>query len=74
LSRPPARARYGSEGTVLAPRGMVARVLGRYPATVSRHCVPVACDVATKALLYDVDAAEVVLQGLLPGTPRGKKR
>jgi hypothetical protein len=30
--------------------------------------------VHTKALLYDVDDAEVVLQGLLPGTPRGKKR
>jgi hypothetical protein len=67
-----ARARWGSDGAILAPRWAIAHVTGRYPGTVARHCAPVACDVHTKALLYDVDAAHAVLEGLLPGTPRGK--
>lgn len=58
---------------MLASSRMIAAVTGRYPATVSRRCTPVACDVHTRALLYDVEAAHRVLQGLLKGSPRGGK-
>lgn len=71
MAPPRARARWGSDGVILAPRWMIAQVTGRYSGTVARHCKPVACDVQTKALLYDAEEAELVLGVLLPGTPRG---
>jgi hypothetical protein len=74
LSRLPTEARWDSDGHVLAPRRMIAQVMGRNLETVSRRCAPVACDVVTRAVLYDVDEACTVLAELLPGTPRVKKR
>jgi hypothetical protein len=73
VSRELTRARWGSGDQVLAPRWAIATVTGCYPATVSRRCIPVACDVRSRALLYDVDMAHEVLGSLLPGTPRGKR-
>lgn len=52
------------DGRLLAPRWYVAEVTGRHPELVPRHCRPVACDVYTRALLYDVDDARATLARL----------
>lgn len=61
MSRPPTQARLDQDGRCLAPRWMIASVLGRHPELISRHCTPLACDVYSRALLYDVDEAAQVL-------------
>jgi hypothetical protein len=53
----PARPRRGSGGTELATRRVIAGTARCHPDSVSRHCAPIACDVRTHALLYDVDEA-----------------
>lgn len=65
MSRGLTQARRGSGDHVLAPRWAIAVVLQRNPELVSRHCTPVACDVQTRAYLYDVDEAEAVLAARL---------
>jgi hypothetical protein len=41
--------------THLGSRAAVARFAGRHANTVARYCVPVACDIGTRAYLYDLD-------------------
>lgn len=64
MSRQLTKARYGSDGTVLAPRWAVSAALNRNRELVSRHCRPIACDAHSRALLYDVDEAQTVLQAV----------
>jgi hypothetical protein len=48
---------------MLATRTATATLLRRHPDQISRHAEPVACDVATKQVLYDVDeTARIVSQ------------
>jgi len=49
---------------VLAGRRAAALLWARHPDQVRRHCEPVACDVATRAPLYDLDAVGRVLATL----------
>lgn len=42
---------------MLATRVATATLLRRHPDQISRHAAPVACDVATRQALYDVDEA-----------------
>lgn len=62
MSRRLTFARPGGADSVLAPRWMIAQVLGRNPELIARHCRAVACDARSRALLYDVDEAEAALQ------------
>ena len=43
--------------TLLGSRAAVAAFAGADVNAVRRHCLPIACDVATRALLYDLDDA-----------------
>lgn len=51
-------------GRYLATRIAVAALLNRHPDQVSRHAEPVACDVATRLALYDVDDVEAAVKRL----------
>jgi hypothetical protein len=42
-------------GSILASRQAAAALLGRHVNTIRRYCVPIACDVGTRAHLYDID-------------------
>jgi hypothetical protein len=42
--------------TLLGSRAAAAAFAGRHVNSVRRYCEPVACDVGTRALLYDLDA------------------
>lgn len=42
-------------GTQLGSRAAVARFANRHVNTVARYCAPIACDVGTRAYLYDLD-------------------
>lgn len=68
------QARLGSDGDVLAPRRAVSAVLGRHPELISRHCTPVACDVRTRAHLYDVDEVEEILAKRARWSPKRRNR
>lgn len=48
-------------GLLLGGRAAAAAYAGRHVNTVRRRCVPVACDRATRALLYDLDACVAAL-------------
>jgi len=41
---------------MLATRQSIGYFAHRHVDQVSRHCEPIACDVATQLLLYDLDA------------------
>lgn len=41
---------------ILAGRQAVARFANRPVIAVRRYCVPIACDVGTRAFLYDLDS------------------
>lgn len=43
--------------SVLTGRDAVASLVAKHVTSVRRYCVPIACDVDTRADLYDVDAA-----------------
>lgn len=60
----PARPRWGSEGNPLATRQVIALTTGRNPETISRRCTPVACDVRTRASLYDMEEVSEVFRKL----------
>jgi hypothetical protein len=49
-----------SAGLMLGTRQAAAVLLHRHPDLIRRACVPVACDLASHALLYDLDAAALV--------------
>jgi hypothetical protein len=74
MSRRPACPRWGSDGAILTSRRAIAVALRRHPDSVTRHCTPVACDVESRALLYDLDESCAILEQLLPGTSRAKRR
>lgn len=42
--------------TLLGSRAAAAALASRHVNSVRRYCEPVACDVGTRALLYDLDA------------------
>lgn len=46
------------DGTLLMPRWLAAKLVGRHPDQIRRRCKPVDRDPVTKALLYDFDAVE----------------
>lgn len=46
----------------LGSRQVIAAILHRHPDQVKRHGQPVACDVRTKAPLYDADQVDAVLK------------
>lgn len=45
----------------MAPRNVAAALVNRHPDDVRRRCAPVACDVGTRAWLYDLDEVSQVL-------------
>jgi len=49
---------------MLGTRLTTAALTARHENQVRRHCEPVACDVASHALLYDLDACAAVLDPL----------
>lgn len=51
----PHRPRLASD-MMLATRRTAAVLINRHPDQVRRRCRPVACDLESHALLYDVDA------------------
>lgn len=48
---------------LLGTRHTAAVLVHRHPNLVRRHCEPVACDVESRALLYDLDQVDAVLRG-----------
>jgi hypothetical protein len=42
---------------LLGSRQAAAAFTGRHVNTIRRYCPPIACDIGTRALLYDLDAA-----------------
>ena len=49
---------------VIVSRRALAVLWARHPDQVRRHCEPIACDVKTRAPLYDADEAGGVLRRL----------
>jgi hypothetical protein len=49
-------------GLMLGTRRAAAVLLHRHENMVRRHCRPVACDVDSRALLYDLDDCDRVLR------------
>ena len=41
--------------SMLGTRKTAAVLIHRHPDQIRRHCEPIACDVPTKAALYDLD-------------------
>lgn len=53
--RPHPGVRDDDTGRMLGTRQTAARLTGRHPDQVRRRCQPVACDVDSRASLYDLD-------------------
>lgn len=51
-------------GVTLGSREAVAAYAYRHPDTVRRYCKPVACDAATRAMLYDLDGSLSLLSAV----------
>lgn len=51
-------------GLLLGSREATAAYSARHANTVRRYCQPVACDVGTRAFLYDLDACAAQLRAL----------
>jgi hypothetical protein len=50
------------DGRRLVTRQVISRLSARHANVILRYCEPVACDLETRAFLYDLDAALPVLQ------------
>lgn len=57
--------RHTEDGRTLASRHLIARLTGRHVNLIRRAVPAVACDVATRAALLDIDDAEREL-GAIP--------
>ena len=47
---------------LIGSRQAVGALLERHPDQIKRWCTPIACDIRTKAPMYDVDEAAKVLR------------
>lgn len=54
---------------MLGTRKAAAVLTARHPDQIRRHCEPVACDLASRALLYDLDQVAAAVRDL----PRREK-
>lgn len=54
---------HGDAEHALASRRVIGHLIGRNPDLISRYCDPAACDVRTRALLYDTDAVADLFAG-----------
>jgi hypothetical protein len=54
--RVPVAAQRAAGDLIIGPRLLLAAYAHRSERTVRTHCLPVACDVGTRAFLYDLEA------------------
>lgn len=54
------------DGLLIGTRQAAALLTGRHPDLVRKRCAPIACDVTTRAVLYDLDAVAATFRN----TPR----